>query len=125
MEQWVGNPNAYRGGSKKIPLKDRLDRNIAIQPNGCWLWLGANDERGRGIIGSGLQSPKTIRVHIATMMVHKDYDRQGGKQLNHKTIDICEYQHKCCNPDHMYVGTQQENFDDMRTNQIISAERLG
>jgi hypothetical protein len=85
--------------------KRSFEDSYTIEPNtGCWLWTGAYTWNGYGrfhLIGKGV-----VRAH------RHSYEMKCGKIPEglvacHK----CD-QPACCNPDHIFIGTQQDNVDD-------------
>jgi len=84
-------------------LKERLISKLAIDDNQCWLYTGYTDELGYGIIthqGGGL------KAHRASWIVHKG-DIPKDKDVLHKCDVRC-----CINPDHLFLGTHQDNMRD-------------
>ena len=70
---------------------------------GCWVWTGNKDKIGRG---SMRIDGKTYRPHrIAAEIFLPNY--VSWLQVNHK----CDNP-SCFNPDHLYMGTQQDNITD-------------
>ena len=87
-----------------------IDRQIYIEnmstpdPNsGCWLWTGATDTRG---YGSLTYKMKRHQAHRHYWLAYNG-EIPKGMNINHKCDVAC-----CVNPDHLYVGTQQENMQD-------------
>ena len=70
----------------------------------CWEWKGVLDTGGYGRFGI---KGKMIR---ASKLAYQFYYGAipDGKQVNHKC-----HNRPCCNPFHLYAGTQKENIDDM------------
>ena len=71
---------------------------------GCWEWKGSRDKQGYGLIGGLHDKRRTHRVAwiLAFGPIPND-------------LFVC---HKCdnppcCNPDHFFLGTAQDNHDDM------------
>lgn len=81
----------------------RFDR----RRNGCWLWTGATSG-GRVRYGLvGLPNGKMTGAHrLAWILTHGRIP--DGVQVLHK----CDVG-LCGSPDHLFLGTQQENVDDM------------
>jgi len=84
--------------------------------NECWNWLGPVKKYGYGRIQISTQKGK-IRV-IASRLVAYDvgllpkleYEgHQSGTTIRH----ICDNP-KCCNPNHLLLGTQKDNIIDRR-----------
>ena len=96
-------------GRPKIPLSKRLD-NYAICESGCWEWTGSICTYGYGRIDffeSGKVIPK--RAH-RVMYEYSVGPIPEGKFILHK----CDNR-KCVNPEHLYVGTQADNMNDVKT----------
>lgn len=71
---------------------------------GCWEWQGTRDRAGYGQAKAGR---KTVRAHRLSWRIHRGVIPDG--------FIIC---HKCDNPpcvrpDHLFVGTHQDNSQDM------------
>lgn len=90
------------------PVIERvLDKVIPIPFSGCWIFMGAVNHCGYGIIGTGRRGEPTDRAHRITYR-HFKGEIPSGKFVCH-TCDIPS----CCNPDHMFIGTNQDNVNDM------------
>ncbi len=84
--------------------KQRLLSNIEINSNGCWNWEGFIAPSGYGKITAirlGVQS-----THRLSWLIHKGKIPDGRWVLH-----TCDNK-KCCNPDHLYLGTVKENVKD-------------
>lgn len=88
-----------------IPLKDRLLSRVR-KTSGCWLWTSKSNTRGYGQIRS--PDGKPMLAHRASWDVHNGPIPDGMCVL-HK----CDNP-KCVRPDHLFLGNQQSNMDDMR-----------
>ncbi len=102
------------------PLAERLQAKIEIGP-GCWLWTGATNNKGYGLIGSG---QKDILVTHAAWTLAGGCPLPDGFQINH-TCDV----RACCRADdvgtysvagvlyerrgHLWLGTHAANMADM------------
>lgn len=85
---------------------ERLNRFKLIDPNtGCWRFTGSLN-KGYGQINI---EGKIIKAHKLAAIIFLDYDPNGDLQVNHK----CKNR-DCWNPEHLYIGTQLENVQDMR-----------
>jgi len=75
--------------------------------NECWPWLGACWKNGYGKFGTRTGKKKTWRVHkLVCIQTH------GPLPKNYGALHTCDFR-ACCNPDHVYPGTQARNMRDM------------
>jgi hypothetical protein len=73
-------------------------------PNGCWLWTGAVNTTGYGMVsGAGM---KNIVAHRFAWKLLKGEIPAGLRALHH-----CDTP-RCCNPEHIFLGTQKDNTAD-------------
>jgi hypothetical protein len=82
---------------------DKLKSRTVVTPNGCWEWAGAKDRSG---YGWSWHNGRNFRTHRLA------YELANGRIT--KGLFIC---HKCdnppcCNPDHLFEGTNGDNFRD-------------
>lgn len=92
--------------------KDRFMRWIGVQPNGCWRWLGSiklrKDRPQSEWHGQWRNSAGSIELASRAawrLFVGPIPDRA---QVLHK----CDVP-RCCNPEHLFLGTQADNVRDM------------
>ena len=78
--------------------------NYVPEPNsGCWIWLGAI----AGRYGQLRYKNKKTPAHRAF------WEASFGKIPNKlKILHKCDVK-LCCNPNHLFLGTNQDNTDDM------------
>lgn len=88
-----------------LPPEERFWAKVDKRgPDECWLWLAASDQHGYGTFWTG---ERLIKAHrFAYKLAHGDFD------------DALDCLHKCdrppcCNPTHLFLGTAQDNVDDM------------
>lgn len=86
--------------NKKEDLWKKVDRSGG--PGACWPFIGAlggRDKRG------------LFSVNGTLYYVHRlAYELEKGP-LKHQALHTCDTTH-CCNPAHIYDGTQQQNIQD-------------
>lgn len=89
----------------KKSIVDRLLNKIKFNPQtDCWEWIGCLQD------GYG-----QIRINGQWQSVHRIvYEKLCGPISDDKpcVLHKCDNR-KCCNPDHLYVGTHQDNMNDM------------
>lgn len=92
---------------------------IIPEPNsGCWLWLGATNSHGYGVIKLGGKNFGAHRLVYEFLCEPIDDD---DAVLRHSCDIRC-----CVNPKHLIVGTQQENIQDaVDRNRTANGQRNG
>jgi len=90
------------------PVIDRvLNKVIRVPFSGCWLYTGAINHFGYGIVGLGRRGESIDRTHRVSYR-HFKGDIPKGMFVCH-TCDVPS----CCNPDHLFLGTNKDNVHDM------------
>lgn len=86
----------------------RLEINFL---NGCWIWTGGHkghwgNKMDYGIFGNML-GDRYQTAHKASWFIHYGEIPEG--------MDVCHKcdNPRCCNPDHLFLGTHTENMRDM------------
>ena len=72
-------------------------------PNECWLWQASKTSHGYGKIGSGGKYGPSLRAHRVSYEIHYGSIPNG---LN--VLHTCDNP-PCCNPGHLFLGTQSIN----------------
>ena len=90
------------------PVIERvLSKVVRIPFSGCWIFMGAANDFGYGVVGTGGRGMPNDRAHRITYK-HFHGEIPGGMFVCHE----CDVP-SCCNPDHLFLGTNQDNVDDM------------
>jgi hypothetical protein len=96
---------------KKRPALERFEEKFIPEPNsGCWLWIGAyGSKRGEyGIFHLADRYDRCL-AHRAAWQIYRG-SIPTNLQVNHK----CNNSY-CVNPEHLYLGTQKQNVQDIVT----------
>jgi len=93
---------------RKTSLRHSFEAKYIPEPNcGCWLWTGATNSRGRGSVGIP-GSRQTITAHRLAYLLFRGPIPDGLHVLHSCDMPLC------VNPDHLFLGTHQDNMDDCR-----------
>jgi len=90
-----------------VLLRSNFDRQWeAVPESGCWLWTGSVKESRGELRGRVMLDGRRQYAHRWAYELYKG-QIPAGLQVNHKCdVSIC------VNPDHLYIGTQQDNVKD-------------
>jgi hypothetical protein len=85
--------------------KKKFEKYVFPEPNtGCWLWAGAVTPRGYGRFGVNRKTKNAVRVSYTI------FNGQIPDKLF--VLHKCDIP-ACVNPDHLFLGTNRDNVDDM------------
>jgi hypothetical protein len=88
-----------------LHIRDRLLLYSSVDEKGCWLWQGIKFERTG--YGQVTHEKRVYSTHRMSMHVFKSFDLKSKALILHR----CDVKH-CINPDHLYVGTKEDNARD-------------
>lgn len=74
-----------------------------LSATGCWEWQFTKSGTGYGVIEL---RKKLLGVHVVSYMLWRGENPQGLFVLHRCDNRVC------CNPDHLFLGTNQDNIDD-------------
>lgn len=72
--------------------------------NGCLVWRGAKNSSGYGVFR---KKGKNFYAHRAA------WECRNGAIPEGRVVCHCCDNPACCNPEHMFIGSQRENLSDM------------
>ena len=95
--------------TRKRTLEERLSMrtNRSGGADSCWEWTGNRDRSGYGTILVS-KGGRRVRAHRLAMELHTGEPIPNGMVVCHR----CDNP-PCCNPGHLFIGTQSDNASDM------------
>lgn len=97
-----------------------LDR-VVVMPSGCWEWQSTTNGTGYGIViaqSPGDPSyPLHMRAHRLSYLLH-----YGPPPQDMLVLHTCDNP-PCVNPEHLYLGTQQDNMRDAAGRRRTAAQQ--
>lgn len=116
-EKWRRNGSPTANALRRSML-ERFAEKHSISKSGCWNWSGAKDSSGYGHFGVGRAVSR--KAHRVSYALHIGPIPEG-LQVCHK----CDNP-SCVNPDHLFLGTAQDNMTDAKNKKRIACgERSG
>ena len=97
--------------TKPMNPKERILRAVVKDSNDCWNWQLSIDHGGYGRMKISTGSRQDFYFESAHRRAFEVLvgDIPNGLHVLHK----CDNR-KCCNPDHLFLGTHQDNMHDMQ-----------
>ena len=99
--RFVKGHNSRQRRRLNLRFWEKVDRR---GPDDCWEWMGTKNKLGYGILKVEKQNKKAYRLSYE---LHYGPIPDGLWVLHH-----CDNP-SCVNPQHLFLGTRQDNIDDM------------
>lgn len=77
---------------RRMDLRDRIRRKVAVSPSGCWEWTGATSGKGYGYLRIGGKANYAHRVAYEAFVC----PIPDGLVIDHLCRNTV-----CCNPEHL------------------------
>lgn len=101
-----------------MTLADKLSEKLLEAPNGCWEFIGGRTGSGYGFMAD--DNKRWKGAHIIAYEIEKGPIPEGRFVLH-----SCDNP-ACCRPEHLFVGTLQDNKDDeVAKGRNVFGERVG
>lgn len=111
----VGHAN----NGKRQPIAQRLWAKVR-KSDSCWLWTGARQAFGYGVIGVGGRADGVARTHRVSYELAYGSIPDGMEVCHRCDIPAC------VRPEHLFLGTRQDNTDDaVAKHRMATAESHG
>ena len=110
-------------GRNRTSVQVRFQEKYVVNAEtGCWEWTGAINNNGYGLLNvdsrSRLAHRISYEIHVGQIPESRDYH---GTCVLHK----CDVR-RCVNPDHLFLGTVQDNTSDMDAKgRRVNAPQIG
>lgn len=105
-----GNRYLSNGGKKACSNKCNILSGIIVNENGCWEWKRSKEKSGHARVRD-YETGERIGIHRISYKIFK-----GEIPKGYFVCHDCPNGDNpgCCNPEHLFLGTQKENMRDAK-----------
>lgn len=80
-------------------------------PDSCWYWTGGGSRGSRRGYGAFWVCGKTVGAHFFSYLIHNKLESLLARGF--MVCHSCDHP-LCVNPNHLFLGTTQDNMNDMK-----------
>ncbi len=106
QQQWsTGSPEIKRPNPHGTPEERFWRKVVNAGPDECWTWVGQKDKDKYGMLRVG---STIMRAHRFSYILHRGEIPDGLLALHTCNNTLC------VNPNHLYLGTHDDNMEDRK-----------